>query len=276
MNAVIPFTLYADDTLARIDQVIEQQARRWFKQRFASDALCCDQLQQAWQCGDDIRLRMSESDNDKATVIVQRQHIKLRATCSEDDCLSLLGLTGESLAQNELLCVLRALLSGCLNSLLDNGQVNTGQRDKVPGNGSVQQNDTPQNDDVMLNPWVKGTGVVYKRCSFEGLAIEILCSGHLFLADNKQIAQPEPRQVVRNPLHNRADAIGRSSLRLIATLGSAEISIGELNKISVGDVIAFDKPFNGEIDIVNRQGEKVCSGKLGAKDNHRAIRISAP
>lgn len=64
-----------------------------------------------------------------------------------------------------------------------------------------------------------------------------------------------------------------SNLDISANLGSARLSLGELLKMNIGDVIRLDSFYEEDVDI-NVQNEKVFKGKLGLNKGYYATKVT--
>jgi flagellar motor switch protein FliN/FliY len=75
------------------------------------------------------------------------------------------------------------------------------------------------------------------------------------------------------PLGERLDLVGHVKVKLVATLGSAEISVANLFSLTTSDVVELDRSVDAPIDI--RLNDKVIArGSLVAVGDNFGVRIS--
>jgi len=66
------------------------------------------------------------------------------------------------------------------------------------------------------------------------------------------------------------DACGHAKLELVVNLSKINTSLKELQSLSVGDIIYFNKPDYASVEI---SGARVCTAEIGAAGNNAAIKI---
>lgn len=75
-------------------------------------------------------------------------------------------------------------------------------------------------------------------------------------------------------LENSMPMIHKHTFKLAALLGQAELNIGTLQNIAVGDVIRFDTSIDQTITLVTPDGTPVASGYLGTRDHFKSLQIA--
>lgn len=80
---------------------------------------------------------------------------------------------------------------------------------------------------------------------------------------------------LRPNLESRKVAISKKKTVLRAMLGSAEISVGELQRLQKGDVLMLEKSFDQMISVETGAGVPVCLGHLGKVLDKRAVMIAS-
>ena len=104
-------------------------------------------------------------------------------------------------------------------------------------------------------------------CLFEHGSLKA-CLASLNLAANTSA-----KAVDLPPLVARTRALGKESVRLIVQAGQAEVSVGNLFSLAVGDVIRFQHPIDAPLPVLTEQGMPVFDGFLGVRDKHMALEL---
>lgn len=76
------------------------------------------------------------------------------------------------------------------------------------------------------------------------------------------------------PLENFMPIIQTKPIKVSAILGEAEIDIGTLQSISIGDVIRLDIPIDKPTQLFTSEGIPLCKGYLGARDEFKSLQLS--
>ena len=63
-------------------------------------------------------------------------------------------------------------------------------------------------------------------------------------------------------------------MELNAVVASLELTLGELQQLQVGDVVRLGKNINEMIPLCNDNGNVVCAGYLGKRNNKKAIMLT--
>jgi hypothetical protein len=121
--------------------------------------------------------------------------------------------------------------------------------------------------------FVCGSGAV-------SISVGIGKSGCCVLADHAAVltavplgGQPEGASV---QWPRREDLLGGLPISLPVVLGSAEVEIGNLLTLAVGDVIRLDTLVDQPLPIVSPDGKALCAGYLHAMDRQVVIEIVQP
>ncbi len=76
-----------------------------------------------------------------------------------------------------------------------------------------------------------------------------------------------------SPLGDRFDLIEDLKVKLLVTLGGAELTVGKLFSLSVGDVVALDRDVDAPVDI-RLHGKLIARGSLVAVGEKFGVRIT--
>lgn len=76
-------------------------------------------------------------------------------------------------------------------------------------------------------------------------------------------------------LDKPVDAIGGQKLNFEILLGSAELTLGMVSKLRVGDVIRLDKDLQAPLFLIFDKSPVRFSGYLGKQHDHFAFRIDS-
>lgn len=90
--------------------------------------------------------------------------------------------------------------------------------------------------------------------------------------DTNNIISAENNKNNDTELYPAIKSFGNSKVALKVPLGSAELDIGSVTELSVGDVIVVDKALNEKISIFINEKE-ICDGYIGIQDGHLSVRI---
>jgi flagellar motor switch/type III secretory pathway protein FliN len=120
----------------------------------------------------------------------------------------------------------------------------------------------------------RGSGTIVVRISIEELLFDYIVSPVTVERYLKTVDSPPDE--IRNQLTSLQSALGNQKLRTSVSLGSAELSLGELATIRIGDVVSLDKCINEPASMMfGANGTEVaCEGYIGVKGNSLAFRIS--
>lgn len=116
----------------------------------------------------------------------------------------------------------------------------------------------------------RGAGALRIRLpSWDG--VSLLLSGDLLDAwlSIEQLRCKQPPALVGTLI----EAVSSQPVRLVAFLGSAEISLAELATLAPGDVIQLGSARAAPIELRTADGRVVCKSYLGAREKRRALRI---
>lgn len=85
---------------------------------------------------------------------------------------------------------------------------------------------------------------------------------------------PCPSSKAAEPLPSRRNAIGVETVGVQAWLGEAEVSLGELANLQVGDVILLEATLNGAGHLALSDGRQLAQIRLGSAAGQRAISVT--
>jgi flagellar motor switch/type III secretory pathway protein FliN len=89
----------------------------------------------------------------------------------------------------------------------------------------------------------------------------------------EQLAPPSKRTVAPAP-ERRRNAIGPESVGVQAMLGSAELTLGELAELAIGDVILLDHELNQPVRLESANAQYIASAHLGRSGSNLAVTIT--
>jgi flagellar motor switch/type III secretory pathway protein FliN len=76
-----------------------------------------------------------------------------------------------------------------------------------------------------------------------------------------------------DPLTSRRSAIGNEKVDVQAWLGEAEVTLGELANLQLGDVILLDTNISGAGHLALPDGRQIAPVRLGSAAGHRAVSV---
>lgn len=84
-----------------------------------------------------------------------------------------------------------------------------------------------------------------------------------------------PNQGIKpmDPLTSRRSAIGNEKVDVQAWLGEAEVTLGELANLQLGDVILLDTNISGAGLLALPDGRQIAPVRLGSAAGHRAVSV---
>ena len=255
----IPFTLFCDDQIKQIENRFHQHLSQWLTQHWGPTEIDFAVLTPSHEVLQQTRTTWQpdymQTQNDETThcVLIQQKNVSLKISFMDWDWLVNLGHHTGNVSKEELLCLVESLGNNLINEMFPN---------KIDA-------------DSLQSPWTRGAGNLFCKLEIKGICFEFLFNGNLLKS-----ASPGDRAAVANtardrkPLKRRDTSLNNAQVGLRASLGSAEISIGELSAITQGDIIKFDKKYTDKIELLNQSGEIVCQGDLGTRDEFRAVLVS--
>ena len=116
--------------------------------------------------------------------------------------------------------------------------------------------------------FVRGSGSGVLAISYTEFEIELLVGA------GSVSAYVEPVQVlVTGGVAPIMPALVDESMILEAHVGSTVITIGELERLAVGDVVKLDQSIDASPKLLTRSGEPVVNGRLGVCEGHKALQV---
>ena len=100
-----------------------------------------------------------------------------------------------------------------------------------------------------------------------------LVLGRPLLARWTEGAAFEPGQSV--PLVSVREGLEAESVAVEVVVGVAELSLAELQSLSVGDVLRLDRGLKDPLMVLFDDGQRVCGAHLGAVRGRRAVQLAA-
>lgn len=111
-----------------------------------------------------------------------------------------------------------------------------------------------------------GAGAVWLNYQLGTSAIDLVLSPEIVAG---LLEQSTERTVVQEPLTTRTLAIKNEIVSLEVLLGSAEITLGDIGSISVGDVLRINTKVGDKLDVV-LSGRKISQCQLGYCNQYKA------
>lgn len=122
--------------------------------------------------------------------------------------------------------------------------------------------------------FAEGVGTVILSLQVKSINLLFLLTGSQcndFLRSGKAIKTNHDKLA---PLENIMPIVRTKPMKLSAILGEAEIDIGTLQSISIGDVIRLDIPIDKPTQLFTSEGIPLCKGYLGASDEFKSLQLS--
>jgi len=128
--------------------------------------------------------------------------------------------------------------------------------------------ETPEHDHFL-----EGKGSIQVSLHSSSISILLLVPSPFSEASLRATTTPKST-AASTPLANPMEMIQRRTLTLTAMLGDAEIDIGTLQQITVGDIIRFDTPIDKPASLVANDGTLLCQGHLGSHANFKSLQLN--
>lgn len=157
--------------------------------------------------------------------------------------------------------LLRELAGTALNELLE--AILRG------GNHDTAVARVPQSPDAGF--WKAGSGAVVAEVSFGGSTAVLALNPALVRA----LLRGARRQSgMETPLDSAAAALSNGRLPLQVLVGEAQLELGLLQTIVVGDVIRLDARADQPLQVVNADGVRLCGAYLGTRGVQKSIQLT--
>jgi flagellar motor switch/type III secretory pathway protein FliN len=120
--------------------------------------------------------------------------------------------------------------------------------------------------------WAPGSGALMIDIERKPLHLRLLLPGTLSAA---YLRPAEAARTARSaaPLEKPLSLLATRAVRVVAQLGEAEIDIGTLQSLAVGDVIKLDTRVDQPAQIFSTDGTPLCHGHLGTRDGHKSLQL---
>lgn len=123
----------------------------------------------------------------------------------------------------------------------------------------------------LAETWASGSGAYMISIVCKPLHLRLLLPGTVTAAflrsDKVTAARPS------TPLENPLSLLTTRSVHIVAHLGEAEIDIGTLQSLEVGDVIKLGTRINQPAQLFSNDGTPLCHGYLGTRDGHKSLQL---
>ncbi|OUS03256.1 hypothetical protein A9Q81_07670 [Gammaproteobacteria bacterium 42_54_T18] len=126
-------------------------------------------------------------------------------------------------------------------------------------------------NDTKVTPWTKGCGWCFFDVSIDGFSFDLAISRNIVDA---YIELPALRLDKKKGLQPLKQAVVNGDVALNAVVASLELTLGELQQLQIGDVVRLGKNINEMIPLCNDNGDAVCAGYLGKRNNKKAIMLT--
>jgi flagellar motor switch/type III secretory pathway protein FliN len=132
------------------------------------------------------------------------------------------------------------------------------------------ENATRVRHDIKMLPrkiWWRGSGAIYAGIAISDEKITVIISPGIARGYLTNLSL-NPRE--SKPLAKITDALGHVKVKLEVAAGAADLSLGELNSLSIGDVIKLDAKLDRPVRVLLGK-QKICSAFLGARKGSKAV-----
>jgi flagellar motor switch/type III secretory pathway protein FliN len=265
---VMPYVLFSDQEISRIRNLIDSTVYEWCEATFGASPAVSSLLSQPYQQSENVidSWFQPKLDVQFITAIgLSSALVNISSDCNE--WLTSLGLAPladhkahkkPAIHADEAIIVLNAIAKDFLNTIVDlKEQSDTG----------AELADT----ELLRRSNIKGGGILFYRVNLHGLLIQVLIDGQQFkVRPNVHDLNSGTRS---RKIENRLTACANVSTNLKAFLGKIDLSIGELGKINLGDIIKLDTPVMEPVSLGVASETVICRGSLGASDGRKALRV---
>lgn len=116
-----------------------------------------------------------------------------------------------------------------------------------------------------------GSGALQAAVSLGALHIDLGIGGHVVTA---LAARDTPRSPRVQPLSPREVCIAGGRIAVEVRVGEAELTVGELSQLMIGDVIRLDALHSKPLSVRTRSGRVVGAAYLGLREDHKAVQMA--
>lgn len=118
-----------------------------------------------------------------------------------------------------------------------------------------------------------GSGALQAFVSFDALQIDLCVGGDIAAALGAGDTSRSTRAPVLSP---REACIAQGRIAVDVRVGEAELTVGELSQLMIGDVIRLDALHRDPLSVRTRSGGVVGAAYLGLRDDQKAVQMAIP
>lgn len=117
-----------------------------------------------------------------------------------------------------------------------------------------------------------GNGTIQAQLHFADISLPMIIPGALTEAVLRSSTIPKSA-AASSPLVDPMNIIAGKPISLTAMLGQAQIDIGTLQSIAIGDVIRIQTRVDQPATLITREGATLCQGYVGSRNNFKSIQL---
>jgi len=87
-------------------------------------------------------------------------------------------------------------------------------------------------------------------------------------------ADPAPAASPALPTTGLDEALARERITLRTVLSGTELNLGQLQSLSIGDVIPLEHRLDAPLKVVSAEGAELCEGWLGQRQGRIAVEMT--
>lgn len=263
---VIPYVLFSDQDITQVKDLIDFRVHGWCESVFGESATNVSSLRPANLTGNQFNDSWAQAELDvQFEVRIGTKSTLIKLTADSNQWLVGLGVLPFSDSRDQKKPAIRndeanILLHAVAQDLSD-----------AISALNINASTSLSESDLLHYSALKGAGILFYSINLHGLLVEILMDGrHLKISKGNNEANV---LINRRKIDSRLSACAELSTHVNAFLGTVEISIGDLSKINLGDVIRLDASISDLVSLGTSAKQVICNGNLGASDGHKALRI---
>lgn len=117
-----------------------------------------------------------------------------------------------------------------------------------------------------------GNGAIHAQLHFSGISLPMIIPGSL--AETALRGDKVQKSAAAStPLTDPITMILNKPISLTAILGQAQIDIGTLQSIAIGDVIRVQTRIDQPATLATREGITLCQGYVGSRNNYKSLQL---
>lgn len=259
MKTVRPFFLYGETQLGHLRSKIAPIVAKWLVD---------------WACDRGVEQTATVTLSDVSSL--EKSHSYVRVTCIGEGWCAV-GLSGNSfnacmsLMFDRKSAHINGAKPGVMGAVVEKALADLASR-LVEGAGGVDM--IPSDVAVETLPAIvhmPGSGCVVLSLTLADVGMHVVLNQHVVAC---YVNNPSAKAAVVKPgLISAKDAIGRERVRANVRLGDADLALGALSALQVGDVIELEKRITERCEMVFENSSTRCLGYLGKSDGRYALRI---